>query len=233
MIPSTTSSDQISRPSFEPSACPISGESRLEEFINSITHGFGLVMSLIGLVILALYSGAQGDLGLFVCCSIFGSTMVLTYTASTIYHSAREFPMKKKLQTLDHVSIYLLIAGSYTPFTILVLEGALGWGLFTFAWGVAVLGIALKLLMSTRRPFLETLIYLAMGWAAVVAIVPLQQSLPVRGFALLIAGGIFYSVGTIFYLAKRIPYNHGIWHLFVLGGSACHFFAVYFSLISK
>lgn len=217
--------------------CPISGQTRMEEVINTITHGVGMAMSLVGLVVLAVYAALQGGLGLFVCCSIFGSTMVLTYTASTLYHShshsVEVSPGKRALQVLDHSCIYLLIAGSYTPFTVLVLKGTWGWGLFIFAWMFAIVGIALKLLITRRYPLVETLLYLAMGWAAVVAVAPLKQSLPPKGFALLIAGGLLYSVGTVFYMLRRLPYHHGIWHIFVMAGSACHFFSVYYSLLSK
>lgn len=218
---------------LEAVSCPVNGQSRREEIFNAITHGLGLVLSIVGLLVMAIYSGLQGDLGVFVCCSIFGSTMVMTYAASTLYHSTRFYYAKKTLQTLDHSCIYLLIAGSYTPFAVLALGGSWGWGLFIFAWGMAVVGIALKFLMTTRHPFWETLIYLAMGWAAVIVFVPLKQSLPTEGFALLIAGGLFYSVGTVFYILRKIPYHHGIWHLFVMAGSACHFFSVYYSLVAQ
>lgn len=213
--------------------CPVSGQTRLEEVVNAITHGLGLALSLVGLLVLALYSGMQGDIGLFVCCSIFGSTMVLTYAASTLYHSAPFKPSKRHLQVMDHSCIYLLIAGSYTPFAALVLKGTLGWGLLIFAWGFAAVGIAMKFLISRRYQLVETLLYLAMGWAGMVVIVPLHQSLPIMGFVLLVAGGLFYSVGVIFYMLPRLPFHHGIWHLFVLGGSACHFFAVYVSVLSR
>lgn len=224
-------------PSMDSLMCPISGQTRLEEIVNTWTHGVGMAMSLVGLVVLAVYSSMQGDLGMFVCCSIFGSTMVLAYTASTLYHSHSHSTEvsagKKALQVLDHSCIYLLIAGSYTPFTVLVLKGTWGWGLLIFAWMFAVVGIALKLLVSRRYQLVETLLYLAMGWAAVVAIAPLKQSLPTKGFVLLIAGGLFYSIGTIFYMLRRLRFQHGIWHLFVMAGSACHFFAVYYSVFVK
>lgn len=228
---SLPNSDFIPRPPIDSQPCPVSDQSHIEEVYNSITHCFGLALSLIGLVVLALYSAKQGGLGLFVCCFVFGFTMVLTYASSTLYHSARFYYAKQTLQVIDHASIYLLIAGSYTPFTLLVLEGTLGWGLFVFAWSVALVGIVLKFLMERRRVILETLMYLGMGWAALVAIVPLYQNLPLRAFVFLVAGGFFYSVGTFFYLARRIPFNHTIWHLFVMAGSACHFFAVFFSVI--
>ncbi|TNE49924.1 MAG: hemolysin III family protein [Deltaproteobacteria bacterium] len=217
---------------IETLSCPINGQNRREEWFNTLTHGLGLVLSVVGLLVMAIYSGMQGDLGLFICCSIFGSTMVMTYAASTLYHSSRFYYAKKTLQTLDHSCIYLLIAGSYTPFTVLALGGTWGWGFFSFAWGMAIVGIALKFLISKRHPFWETMIYLAMGWAAVLIFVPLQQSLPLEGFALLIAGGLFYSVGTVFYIFRQIPYHHGIWHLFVMAGSACHFFSVYFTWVA-
>ncbi len=206
--------------------CPVSRQSPKEERANAWTHGLGLAFSVVGLVVLTLYSLSQRNWTAFVCCGIFGLTMVMTYAASMFYHSATREERKRLLQVWDHVCIYLLIAGSYTPIAVLGLKGWWGWALLSFAWSFAVIGIAMKVLIKRRYHFVETMLYLLMGWAAMVVIVPLYTSLPSLGFALLVAGGVAYSLGVIFYLSHRLPYHHAIWHLFVMAGSACHFFAV-------
>lgn len=206
--------------------CPISRQSRKEERANAITHGLGLALSVVGFFVLAMYSLSQKNLTAFVCCGIFSVTMVMTYASSTFYHSATREVWKRRLQVVDHICIYLLIAGSYTPFAVLSLKGSWTWGLLSFAWSFAAIGIALKILIKRRYQLIETLLYLVMGWAGLAIIVPLYWNLPSIGFVLLVAGGLSYSLGVIFYLNDRIPYNHAIWHLFVMGGSACHFFSV-------
>lgn len=210
--------------------CPISQQSPLEELFNSITHGLGLVLSIVGLVVLTIFT-LRHSFWLFLCCSVFGVTMTLTYAASTFYHSTRFLYFKSALQAIDHSCIYLLIAGTYTPFTLLCLKGTWGWVFFSIVWAVAFFGIAIRLIYSERFALLKVFLYLAMGWAAVFIIPSLYQNLPPAGFALLVAGGLTYTVGVVFYLLDRMPYNHSIWHLFVLGGSACHFFSISTSLV--
>lgn len=206
--------------------CPISKQSPKEERANAWMHGLGLVLSVLGLFVLALYSIYQRNWTAFVCCGIFSVTMVMTYASSMFYHSATREEWKRLLQVVDHVCIYLLIAGSYTPIAVLGVKGSWGWALLSFAWSFAVIGIALKILIKRRYHLVETMLYLLMGWAAMAVIVPLYTNLPALGFGLLVAGGLAYSLGVIFYLNDRLPYNHAIWHLFVMAGSACHFFAV-------
>lgn len=210
--------------------CPVSQQWPHEEKANRWTHGAGLVLSFVGLLVMGLWTARKGHLAAFVACSVFGVSMVLMYAASTLYHSSDLVERKKLWQVVDHICIYLLIAGSYTPFAILSLQSSGGWAFLVFIWCVALVGIALKILISKRYYLFEALLYLAMGWAAVFVIGPLYRSLPFSSFALLFGGGLFYSVGVIFFLMERLPYNHAIWHLFVMGGSACHFFAVYLSL---
>jgi hemolysin III len=190
----------------------------------------GLVLSFVGLLVMAIWTLRKGHFLAFLCCTVFCATMVLMYASSALYHSHVFSERKRMWQLIDHICIYLLIAGSYTPFAVLSLKGSWGWWLLTIIWSVAVAGIALKILMTHRYHLLEALLYLAMGWVAVFVIVPLYQSLPFSSFILLLAGGLSYSVGVIFYLRDDMPYNHAIWHLFVMGGSACHFFSVFFML---
>lgn len=212
-----------------PQKCPVSRQSKSEERLNVLTHGLGIVLSLIGLVVLVVASSSQGHASLIVSCVVFGVALVFTYTASTLYHSWSSSDTKKTWRIVDHLSIYILIAGTYTPFTLLGLKGSMGWWLFGFVWGVALLGIVVKFVFGQRFQRLEVILYLAMGWSAIVVIQPLKQNLPSMGFSLLVAGGLAYSLGVVFYVWKRLPYNHAIWHLFVLAGSVCHFFAVGYS----
>jgi len=200
-------------------------ESR-EELANVLTHGAGAVASLVGAAVL-LWAAAPGGDGWKVAGSaVFGATLVLLYTASTLYHAARRPALKARLKVLDHCAIYLLIAGSYTPFTLIGLRGGWGWSLFGVIWGLAAAGTVFKLFFTGRFPRLSTATYVAMGWLAVVAVVPMVQRLPASTLAWMVAGGLTYTAGTVFYHSRRIPYAHAIWHLFVIGGSACHFAAV-------
>jgi len=197
-----------------------------EEIANVLTHGAGAVASLVGAAVLVTVAALGGDAWKVVGSAVFGTTLVLLYTASTLYHAARSPVARARLKVLDHCAIYLLIAGSYTPFTLIGLRGGWGWSLFGVIWGLAVAGTVFKLFFTGRFPRLSTAVYVAMGWLAVVAIGPMVQRLPAATLAWMVAGGLIYTAGTVFYHSRRIPYAHAIWHLFVLGGSACHFAAV-------
>ena len=197
-----------------------------EELANGITHGIGLVLSIVGLAVLVFLSVMRGNAWHIVGCTTFGVSLVLLYTASTMYHSFRTPRWKRILKTLDHAAIYLLIAGTYTPFTLVNLRGFWGWTLFTLVWSLSVFGILWKIFNVDRYQIISTLIYVAMGWLVVIAIKPLFLGIPLSGIAWLVAGGLFYTVGVIFFAANRIPYNHAIWHVFVLAGSICHYIAV-------
>jgi len=201
-------------------------EQWFEELANGITHGIGLVLSIVGLAVLVFLSVMRGNAWHIVGCTTFGVSLVLLYTASTMYHSFRTPRWKRILKTLDHTAIYLLIAGTYTPFTLVNLRGFWGWTLFTLVWSLSVFGILWKIFNVDRYQIISTLIYVAMGWLVVIAIKPLFLGIPLSGIAWLVAGGLFYTVGVIFFAANRIPYNHAIWHVFVLAGSICHYIAV-------
>jgi hemolysin III len=176
--------------------------------------------------ILVLGAANRGSVADVVGSSVFGATMVLLYFASTWYHAVPTGRLKERLHKLDHAAIYLLIAGTYTPFTLGVLNGAWGWTLFGIVWGAAAIGVCDKLFIGIRNPRLSTALYLIMGWAVLIVIRPLVLSMPPQGVAWLVAGGLCYSGGVMFYSARSLPYNHLIWHLFVLAGSTCHFFSV-------
>lgn len=198
-----------------------------EELANSLTHGLGAVLSVAGLVLMVAFAARHGDAWHVVSTAIFGTTLVLLYTASTLYHSLRGERLKVLLQKFDHAAIFLLIAGSYTPFVLVTLRGPWGWSLFGVVWGLAVAGVTIKFWLAGRFKLVSTLLYVAMGWLVMVAIKPLAAALPAGGMKLLVAGGLCYTGGAAFYLWKRLPYHHAIWHLFVLGGSACHWAAVF------
>lgn len=194
-----------------------------EEFVHALTHGFGLVLSLAGLVTLIVMASLYGDVRHVVGCAVFGTTLVLVYSASTFYHGVGHGPAKRLLRKLDHTSVFLLIAGTYTPFALVSLSGTLGMTLLGVIWILAGLGIALHLRVPARARYLSVPLQLSMGWLAVVALEPLAAALQPGGFALLVAGGLAYSLGVVFYAWDRLPFNHAVWHVFVLAGSACHF----------
>jgi hemolysin III len=191
-----------------------------------LTHGAGLVGSAVALVVLVLLAVPGGDVREIVGVSVFGVTLVLLYLSSTLYHAARTGTAKARLKILDHSAIYLLIAGTYTPFTIAVLRGGWGWSLFGVVWGLALVGVVFKLFFTGRFRLTSTLVYLGMGWLAVLAAGPLFRSLSPAALAWLVAGGLAYTVGTPFYHASRFRYAHAVWHMFVLAGSTCHAVAV-------
>ena len=197
-----------------------------EELANSLSHGVGLMCAVAATPILIIGAVNRGGAAGVVGSSVFGATMVLLYLASTWYHAVPEGRLKDRLHKLDHAAIYLLIAGSYTPFTLGVLGGAWGWTLFGIVWGTATVGVCEKLISGIRYPRLSTALYLIMGWSVLVVIRPLLLNMPPHGIRWLVAGGLSYTAGVVFYTARRLPYHHFIWHLFVMAGSTCHFFAV-------
>jgi hemolysin III len=197
-----------------------------EEVLNSITHGIGLVLSIIGLAVLVVLATLRGNAWHIVGCSVFGGTLVTLYASSTLYHGFRRERLKRFFRVMDHACIFLLIAGTYTPFTLTVLRGAFGWTLFGLAWTFAAVGIITKVVMSKKYLSESAMPYLLMGWMAVIAIKPIVDTIPTGGLVLLAAGGLSYTVGVIFYARDSVPYFHTVWHLFVLAGSICHYFAV-------
>jgi hemolysin III len=198
----------------------------IEELVNALTHGVGGAACATAGVVLIVLAALDGDPWRIVALAIFTGTMVLLYTASTLYHAVRSPAARARLKVLDHCAIYLLIAGTYTPFTLVALRGAWGWSLFGATWGLAVAGVIFKLFRTGRFPRLSTVLYVAMGWLVLVAVVPLVRTLEPLTLGWLLAGGAAYTGGTAFYHARRIPLAHGIWHLFVLAGTACHLVAV-------
>lgn len=202
-------------------------QSREEEIVNSLSHGFGLVASLAAAPFLVLHAVRQGDAGFIVGASIFVATMVLLYLASTLYHALPIGRAKGVFQAIEHAAIFLLIAGTYTPFTLGVLHGAWGWTMLGLVWGLAAAGVVLKALNRMAHPILSTGLYLLMGWLIVIAAQPLSDRVPASGLLWLVAGGLAYTLGVIFFaLDSRVRYGHFIWHLFVMAGTACHYFAV-------
>jgi hemolysin III len=195
-----------------------------EEIAHALTHGLGLVASVGGLVTLVAAAWLRGDAWHIVGCSIFGATLVLLYGSSTLYHGLRNPRAKRLFQRFDHAAIFLLIAGSYTPFTLVSLRGGWGWTLLAIVWCLAILGIALEVAGHSRR--VSVALHLAMGWLVLIAAEPLARSLQPDGLLLLALGGIAYTLGVLFYAWRRLPYHHAVWHLFVLAGSACHYACV-------
>jgi hemolysin III len=202
-----------------------------EEIANSVTHGIGIVLAIAALCILTVFAASYGDVWHIVSVSVYGTTLILLYTASTLYHSIQEQSRKGIFQNLDHSAIYLLIAGTYTPFTLVSLRGYWGWWLFGVIWGLAVLGIVFQFLPLRRRKTVSMVLYIGMGWAVVAAIRPLIQSVEAGGIFFLISGGLAYTLGILFYAWEKMNYNHAVWHLFVLAGSVLHFFAVLLYII--
>jgi hemolysin III len=198
----------------------------IEEFANTITHGFGLLLSVVGFIILVVLASIKGDFWYVLSSILYGLSLITLYAASTFYHSATSPKQKKILQIVDHCCIYVLIAGSYTPFTLVVLRDGIGQKLFIFVWAFALIGISLKLIFGDRYPIISTLSYLLMGWIGIVAVQPLFAALGFAPIALIVAGGIAYSIGVIFFAWHSIKHHHAIWHIFVLAGSIFHFLAI-------
>ena len=199
-----------------------------EELINTISHAIGLVLSIPALILLVIYANIEGGLWHIVSFSIYGSSLVILYLASTLYHGTKEPSLKKKLNVFDHSAIYLLIAGTYTPFALVTLNGVWGWSIFAIVWSIAAIGLVLKLFYTGRYNKISTLAYVLMGWVMVIAIKPLINNLSAEGLFWLFIGGLFYTIGAILYLIKKLPYNHAIFHIFVLLGSLSHFIAVFY-----
>ena len=197
-----------------------------DEIASALTHGLGAVAALAGGAVLITLTALHGDAWQLGASIVFGVTLLLLYTASTLYHAIQHPVAKGRLKVFDHCAIYLLIAGTYTPFTLIGLRGPWGWGLFIAIWSLALCGVVFKLFYTGRFKRLSTFIYIAMGWLIIVAIKPMLNSLDAWTLGWLLAGGVFYTLGTYFYHRESIPYSHAIWHLFVIAGSVCHFVAV-------
>lgn len=197
-----------------------------EEIVNAITHGLGALLAIAALVLLVVFSVVKGTVWHVVSFSIFGGTLVLLYLESTLYHSITNKRAKRLFRKFDHMSIFILIAGTYTPYCLTVLRGTLGWTILGVVWGCTVLGIVMKAFFTGKKDLISTALYIAMGWVIIIAIKPLYNKMDFLGFLFLVLGGVLYTAGTIFYSKDKINYNHGIWHLFVLGGSILHFFSV-------
>ena len=197
-----------------------------DEIASALTHGLGAVAALAGGAVLITLAAIHGDGWQLGASIVFGVSLLLLYVASTLYHSIQHPVAKGRLKVFDHCAIYVLIAGTYTPFTLIGLRGAWGWSLFAVIWSLAVAGVVFKLFFTGRFKLVSTLVYIAMGWLVLVAIVPMTRALDAWALGWLFGGGIAYTAGTFFYMSRRIPYAHTIWHSFVIGGSACHFLAV-------
>lgn len=201
----------------------------LEEQLNAWSHGVGAVLGVVGLVLLIMYCDSS-TLEIF-SVSVYGVSIIILFLASTLYHAIKNENKKHIFRIIDHISIYLLIAGSYTPVTLITLSDSRGWLLFWLVWGIAALGLILKLFFTGRFEIFSTLLYLVMGWLIVFDFSALANNMETNGLWLLFLGGLFYTVGIVFYAINKIPYNHVIWHLFVLGGAISHFFMIFFYVI--
>jgi len=205
--------------------------SPIEEKINIISHGIGFILSIVAFMLLVTHATLHGDVWHIVSFSIFGVSLITLYAASTFYHSAKKLELRSRLKVIDHASIYILIAGTYTPFTLVILNGTIGWVIFGTSWGLALTGIILKLFFTGKYNLISTLMYVLMGWVIVFAIKPLINNLPLEGLLWLLAGGISYTIGAILYSIKKIKFNHAIFHMFVLIGSFCQFMSVFFYVL--
>ncbi|NOR28956.1 MAG: hemolysin III family protein [Lutibacter sp.] len=202
-----------------------------EEKLNVISHAVGLVLSIAALVLLVVYSSIYGSAWHIVSFSIYGASLIVLYSASTFYHYVQSPKLRHRLNIFDHSAIYVLIAGTYTPFTLVVLNGWVGWTIFGVSWGLAIAGIILKLFFTGKYDKISTFAYVLMGWVVIFAIKPLVHNLPFEGLMWLLAGGVFYTVGAVLYSIKNLKYNHAIFHIFVLLGSFAHFVAVFFYVL--
>lgn len=202
-----------------------------EEKFNVISHAIGLVLSIVALFLLVTYSSLNGSVWHIVSFSIFGASLIILYLASTLYHYAKNPKLRYRLNIFDRSAIYILIAGTYTPFTLVVLNGWVGWTIFALSWGLAITGIVLKLFFTGKYDKISTLAYVLMGWLIIFAVKPLIMNFSFEGLMWLLSGGIFYTVGAILYSIKRIKYNHAIFHIFVLLGSFSHFVTIFFYVL--
>ena len=200
--------------------------SKAEEFANTITHGFGTLLAIVGLYFLAVEANLTGDYWKIGSSITFGLCMITCYLCSTLYHAVSNLEMKHRMRIADHIGIYLMIAGSYTPFVLVTMHGWIGWTFFVLIWGCAITGIVARVLNRNIPEYVSATPYVIMGWLAIIAIKPLFDSLGWEGIILILLGGIFYSIGVLFYRADNFPFNHAIWHLFVLAGSIAHYFAI-------
>ncbi|PCI08212.1 MAG: hemolysin D [Flavobacteriaceae bacterium] len=202
-----------------------------EEKLNVISHAFGLLLSVVALILLVVKASIYGNVWHIVSFSIYGTSLIVLYAASTFYHASTTPKIRHRLNIFDHTSIYILIAGTYTPFTLVVLNGWVGWTIFGISWGIALIGVILKLFFTGRYDKISTIAYVLMGWVIVFAIKPLIENLSTEGLIWLLAGGIFYTIGAVLFSIPKIKYNHAIFHIFVLLGSFSHFMAVYFYVL--
>ncbi len=203
-------------------------ETAAEHIANAITHGVGFGLSVACLALLVIFTSLRHGAWEVISCSVYGATLVILYLASTLYHSIHRPQVRRVLHIIDHAAIYLLIAGTYTPYLLVPLRGGLGWSLFGTIWGIAIIGIIFQALFINRFKKLSTLSYVAMGWLVISTIIPLLRVLPVMAIVWMAIGGICYTVGVTFYTWKRLKFAHAVWHLFVLAGSLCHFFGILF-----
>ncbi|MBP2650657.1 MAG: hypothetical protein H6Q74_1482 [Firmicutes bacterium] len=206
-------------------------QEHLEEILNALSHGVGAALALAGLTALVITSYIYGTIWHQVSFIIYGVSLFLLYLASTLYHSFKNERLKYIFKICDHSAIYLLIAGSYTPFALVLFRGVLGWTIFGIVWSLAAIGVILKIFFVKKFKVISTLCYLGMGWLAIIFIKPLLAALPVTGLYWLIAGGLSYTIGAVFYLCRQLPYNHTVWHFFVIAGSACHFITILFFVL--
>lgn len=210
---------------------PIKTYSEKEERLNVLTHGFGLLLSVIALFLLIIKAIKSENTTIITSFIIYGLSLIILYSASTFYHAAKDPNKRYKLNIFDHASIYVLIAGTYTPFTLVTLEGWVGWTIFGISWGLALIGTILKLFYTGKYDRISTIAYVLMGWLIVFAINPLIANLSLEGLLWLFAGGVFYTTGAVLYSIEKIKYNHAIFHIFVLAGSFSHFMAVYYHVL--
>lgn len=209
----------------------ISGQTVIEDRVSSMIQGFGFLLALGGVPLLIVMASLYGDAASIVGVSVYGATLIILYAASSLYHGIQHEGIKRVLKVLDHSAIYLLIAGTYTPLTLVPLRGAWGWSLFGVVWGLAAMGILGKItgVLSSNRRALP--LYLLAGWVCLVAVVPMASRMPTGGLLLVLIGGAIYSLGVVFFVLERIPFNTAIWHLFVMGGAISHYFAILFYTI--
>jgi hemolysin III len=203
----------------------------LEERTNIVSHAIGFLLSLAACALLVTRASLHGNPWHIVSASVFGASLSILYAASTVYHSSKRSELRSRLKIIDHACIYVLIAGTYTPLTLVTLKGTIGWVMFGVSWGLALTGIILKLFFTGKYDLISTLMYVLMGWAVVAVGKPLIHSLPLEGLLWLFAGGMSYTIGALVYSIKKLNFNHAIFHMFVLGGSVCHFVAVFFYVL--
>ena len=203
----------------------------IEEKINIISHGLAFILSIVAFVLLVTHANLYGNVWHIVSFSIFGASLMILFAASTFYHSAKKSELRSRLRIIDHASIYVLIAGTYTPFSLVTLNGPTGWTIFGISWGLALTGIILKLFFTGKYKLISTLMYILMGWIIIFVIKPVMNNLSLEGLLWLVAGGLAYTIGAILYSIKNIKFNHAIFHVFVLIGSVCHFVSVFFYVL--